>query len=80
MAGYADCDGGEPDGPGVRSVAVGITPALLFRASGGTPVRCPERCSVRGRLIADVRSMHGANAAAVVFRFNPVVRGWSAYY
>ena len=24
--------------------------------------------------------MHGANAAAVVFRLNPVVRGWSAYY
>jgi RNA-directed DNA polymerase len=35
---------------------------------------------LRKRLSADVRSMHGANAAAVVFRLNPVVRGWSAYY
>ena len=35
---------------------------------------------LRKRLRADVRSMHGANAAAVVFRLNPVVRGWSAYY
>jgi RNA-directed DNA polymerase len=35
---------------------------------------------LRKRLAADVRSMHGANAAAVVFRLNPVVRGWSAYY
>jgi RNA-directed DNA polymerase len=35
---------------------------------------------LRKRLAADVRSMHGANAAAVVFRLNPVIRGWSAYY
>lgn len=35
---------------------------------------------LRQRLTADVRSMHGANAAAVVFRLNPVIRGWSAYY
>jgi|BarGraIncu00222A_1022003.scaffolds.fasta_scaffold14184_2 RNA-directed DNA polymerase len=35
---------------------------------------------LRKRLRADVRSMHGANAAAVVFRLNPVVRGWSAFY
>lgn len=35
---------------------------------------------LRKRLGDDVRSMHGANAAAVVFRLNPVIRGWSAYY
>jgi RNA-directed DNA polymerase len=35
---------------------------------------------LRKRLATDVRSLHGANAAAVVFRLNPVVRGWSAYY
>jgi RNA-directed DNA polymerase len=35
---------------------------------------------LRKRLRADVRALHGANAAAVVFRLNPVVRGWSAYY
>jgi RNA-directed DNA polymerase len=35
---------------------------------------------LRKRLATDVRSLHGANAAAVVFRLNPVIRGWSAYY
>jgi RNA-directed DNA polymerase len=35
---------------------------------------------LRKRLADDVRSMHGANAAAVIFRLNPIVRGWSAYY
>jgi RNA-directed DNA polymerase len=35
---------------------------------------------LRKRLAADVRAMHGANAAAVVFRLYPVVGGWSAYY
>ena len=24
--------------------------------------------------------MHGSNAAAVIFRLNPIVRGWPAYY
>jgi len=35
---------------------------------------------LRKRLATDVRSLHGANVAAVVFRLNPVIRGWSAYY
>jgi RNA-directed DNA polymerase len=35
---------------------------------------------LRKRLAADVRSLHGANAAAVVSRLNPLIRGWSAYY
>jgi RNA-directed DNA polymerase len=35
---------------------------------------------LRKRLAADARALHGANAAAVVSRLNPVVRGWSAYY
>src|SRR3989454_4776821 len=35
---------------------------------------------LRGRLAAEVRSLRGANAAVVVARLNPVVRGWSAYY
>jgi RNA-directed DNA polymerase len=34
----------------------------------------------RKRLAAEVRSLRGANAAAVVARLNPVVRGWAAYY
>jgi RNA-directed DNA polymerase len=34
----------------------------------------------RERLAADMRSLRGANAAAVVSHLNPVIRGWSAYY
>src|SRR5260370_10758089 len=34
----------------------------------------------RERLAAEVRSLRGANAAAVVARLNPIVRGWTAYY
>jgi RNA-directed DNA polymerase len=53
------------------------------RHGSGKLLITPSKESVkrlRKRLTADVRSMHGANAAAVVFRLNPVVRGWSAYY
>lgn len=35
---------------------------------------------IRNRLRAEVRSLHGANAAAVLQRLNPTIRGWSAYY
>ena len=34
----------------------------------------------RKRLAAESRSLRGANAAAVVARLNPIVRGWTAYY
>lgn len=53
------------------------------RQGSGKLLITPSKESVkrlRKRLTAEVRSMHGANAAAVVFRLNPVVRGWSAYY
>jgi RNA-directed DNA polymerase len=53
------------------------------RQGSGKLLITPSKESVkrlRKRLAADVRSMHGANAAAVVFRLNPVIRGWSAYY
>ncbi|WP_326791847.1 group II intron reverse transcriptase/maturase [Streptomyces sp. NBC_00841] len=53
------------------------------RQGSGKLLITPSKESVkrfRKRLTADVRSMHGANAAAVVFRLNPVIRGWSAYY
>jgi RNA-directed DNA polymerase len=53
------------------------------RRGSGKLFITPSKESVtrlRRRLSADVRSMRGANAAAVVFRLNPVVRGWSAYY
>jgi len=34
----------------------------------------------RERLAAEVRALRGANAAAVIKRLNPIIRGWSAYY
>jgi RNA-directed DNA polymerase len=53
------------------------------RQGSGKLFITPSKESVkrlRKRLTAEVRSLHGANAAAVVFRLNPIVRGWSAYY
>jgi RNA-directed DNA polymerase len=50
---------------------------------GGKLLIKPSQESVkrfRERLTADMRSLRGANAAAVVSHLNPVVRGWSAYY
>ena len=50
---------------------------------GGKLLIKPSQESVkrfRKRLAADMRSLRGANAAAVVSHLNPVVRGWSAYY
>ncbi|CAL9674061.1 hypothetical protein SUDANB15_07627 (plasmid) [Streptomyces sp. enrichment culture] len=35
---------------------------------------------IRNRLRAEVRSLRGANVAAVLQRLNPIIRGWSAYY
>ncbi|MFI8774006.1 group II intron reverse transcriptase/maturase [Gordonia sp. NPDC062954] len=34
----------------------------------------------RTRLRTEVRSLHGAPAAAVISRLNPILRGWAAYY
>ncbi len=34
----------------------------------------------RERLSAEARALRGANAAAVIKRLNPIIRGWSAYY
>jgi RNA-directed DNA polymerase len=50
---------------------------------GGKLLIKPSHESVkrfRERLAADMRSLRGANAAAVVSHLNPVIRGWSAYY
>ncbi len=50
---------------------------------GGKLLIKPSQESVkrfRKRLAADMRSLRGANAAAVVSHLNPVIRGWSAYY
>jgi len=35
---------------------------------------------VRERLRTELRSLRGANAAAVLKRLNPIIRGWAAYY
>jgi RNA-directed DNA polymerase len=43
----------------------------------------PSKAAVarfRKRLTAEIRSLRGANAAAVVARLNPIIRGWAAYY
>lgn len=35
---------------------------------------------IRERLNAEVNSLNGSNAAAVIRRLNPIIRGWAAYY
>jgi RNA-directed DNA polymerase len=34
----------------------------------------------RERLAAEMKTLRGANVAAVLARLNPIIRGWSAYY
>lgn len=53
------------------------------RQGSGKLLIKPSKESVtrlRKRLDADLRALHGANAAAVIARLNPVIRGWSAYH
>jgi RNA-directed DNA polymerase len=35
---------------------------------------------IRNRLATETRALRGANAAAVIARLTPIVRGWAAYY
>ncbi|MGH3479459.1 MAG: group II intron maturase-specific domain-containing protein [Nocardioidaceae bacterium] len=35
---------------------------------------------IRERLRIELRALRGANAAAVLHRLNPIIRGWAAYY
>jgi RNA-directed DNA polymerase len=35
---------------------------------------------IRERLRTEMHALRGANAIAVIQRFNPIIRGWSAYY
>lgn len=56
---------------------------LTIRRYHGKLLIKPSREAVRrirNRLRAEVRSLHGANAAAVLQRLNPIIRGWSACY
>ncbi|MPZ89627.1 MAG: group II intron reverse transcriptase/maturase [Nitriliruptorales bacterium] len=47
---------------------------LLIKPSPGAVRR------IRERLRAEMQALRGANAAAVLRKINPIVRGWSAYY
>ena len=43
----------------------------------------PSKAAVRrlrGRLAAEMRTLRGGNAMAVIARLNPIIRGWAAYY
>jgi RNA-directed DNA polymerase len=43
----------------------------------------PSKAAVqrfRKRLTTEMRALRGGNALAVITRFNPIIRGWSAYY
>jgi RNA-directed DNA polymerase len=35
---------------------------------------------LRKRLAVEVRALRGSNAAAVIAKLNPIIRGWAAYY
>jgi RNA-directed DNA polymerase len=47
----------------------------LLIKPGGQAVRRLKR-----RLAAEMRTLRGSNAAAVVARLTPIIRGWAAYY
>ena len=53
------------------------------RSYGGKLLIRPSEAAVkrvRERLAAEVLSLRGGNATAVIARLNPIVRGWAAYY
>jgi RNA-directed DNA polymerase len=55
----------------------------LDRQGSGKLLIKPDQQSVkrfRKRLTAEVKALRGANAAAVIARLTPIIRGWSAYY
>jgi hypothetical protein len=56
------------------------------RRHAGTPARRITRPSkaaikrVKHRLAVEIRALPGANAAAVLAKINPIVRGWANYF
>jgi RNA-directed DNA polymerase len=53
------------------------------RRYGTKPLIRPSKAAVRRireRLRAELRSLRGHNAGAVIRRLNPIIRGWAAYY
>ncbi|MEV5837700.1 group II intron maturase-specific domain-containing protein [Nocardia sp. NPDC052112] len=57
-----------------------------YRQHGPRPSKLlitPSRDAVkriRKRLALEMRGLRGSNAAAVIARLNPIIRGWAAYY
>ena len=54
-----------------------------IRRYNGTLLIKPSKAAVqriRERLRVEFRALRGANAAAVIARINPIIRGWTAYY
>jgi RNA-directed DNA polymerase len=53
------------------------------RRYGNKPLIRPSTAAIRRireRLRAELRSLRGHNAGAVIRRLNPIIRGWAAYY
>lgn len=53
------------------------------RRYGGKLLIKPSKAAVtrfRQRLTAEMRSLRGTNAMAVITTLNPIIRGWAAYY
>jgi RNA-directed DNA polymerase len=53
-----------------------------YRSTGKLLIK-PSKAAVKrfwARLRAEVRSLYGSNALAVISRLNPILRGWAAYY
>jgi RNA-directed DNA polymerase len=53
------------------------------RRHGDKPLIRPSKAAVRRireRLRAELWSLRGSNAEAVIKRLNPIIRGWAAYY
>jgi RNA-directed DNA polymerase len=62
---------------------LGFTVRRYTTRHGGKLLIKPSKDAIKKamrRLTAEVRSLRGANAAAMTARLNPVVRGWAAYY
>lgn len=56
---------------------------LTVRRMGGKLIIKPSRAActrLRARLRTEMQALQGANAAAVLHRLTPIVRGWAAYY
>ncbi|WP_207934263.1 group II intron reverse transcriptase/maturase [Actinomadura sp. KC06] len=54
-----------------------------IRRYSGTLLIKPSKAAIqriRERLRVELRALRGANAAAVIARINPIIRGWAAYY